>query len=389
MNVDYFRMIISEHGTAVADSLLRSLAGLVKWPENALVARYGDDEIAVLLPDTPLDAAQRWAEAVRSQIEQATFPVQDRTLRVTVSCSVVSFPEHGQSLSELIGYSYMAMQRAKQMGGNRVVTPRRTRPLRTRWGTWTEQPRQLMEFKEQGRLTPFFQPIVYLQDRKVLGFELLARIIDDQDIVPAQDFVSLWESLPPTDQIDIDAYLYRKALNRLRRYPGVCAFLNLSPAFIVLPAQFQRVCQEIIQMGVDPHGVVFEISERSILRDIEGLQRMIYAAREYGFRFAVDDFGSGFSSFQYFRVLPIDFLKIDGSYIIGLHRSLDNRRFLEAFIYLARHFNIELIAEHVQDPEDLETLQEMGVPLGQGFLLGPPIPYDQWDITRMTMLRFS
>jgi diguanylate cyclase (GGDEF)-like protein/PAS domain S-box-containing protein len=389
MNIDYFRMVVSQHGVAVADGLLRSLPGLIEWPENALAARYGDDEIAVLLPDTPLDAAQQWAEAVRSQIEQATFPVQDRTLRVTVSCSVVSFPEHGQSLSELIGHSYMAMQRAKQMGGNRVVTPKRTLPLRTQWYAWTEQPRQLMELKEQGRLVPFLQPIVYLQDRKVLGFELLARIIENQDIVPAQDFLGVLESLPPTDQIDIDTYLYRKALNRLRRYPGVCAFLNLSPAFIVLPAQFQRVCQEIVQMGVDPHGVIFEISERSILRDIEGLRRMIYAAREYGFRFAVDDFGSGFSSFQYFRVLPIDFLKIDGSYIIGLHRSLDNRRFLEAFIYLAHHFNIEIIAEHVQYPEDLEILRDMGIPLGQGVLLGPPMPYDQWDFTRVAMHRVT
>ncbi len=383
VNIDYFRMIVSQHGVAVADGLLRSLPGLIEWPENALAARYGDDEIAVLLPDTALDIAQQWAEGVRSRIEQATFPVQDRTLRVTVSCSVVSFPEHGQSLSELIGHSYMAMQRAKQMGGNRVVMPKQTFPLGTQWYEWTERPRQLLELKEQGRLIPFLQPIVYLHDHKVLGFELLARIIENQDVVPAQDFLSILESLPPTDQIDIDAYLYRKALSRLRRYPGLSSFLNLSPAFIVLPAQFQRVCQEIVQMGVDPHNVVFEISERSILRDIEGLRRMIYAAREYGFRFAVDDFGSGFSSFQYFRVLPIDFLKIDGSYIIGLHRSLDNRWFLEAFIYLAHHFDIEIIAEHIQHPEDLEILRDMGIPLGQGILLGPPMPYDQWDITRV------
>ncbi|GBC84248.1 Cyclic di-GMP phosphodiesterase PdeB [bacterium HR11] len=383
VNVDYFRMIVSQHGVAVADGLLRSLPGLIEWPENALAARYGDDEIAVLLPDTALDGAQRWAEEVRRRVEQAAFPVQDRTLRITVSCSVVGFPDHGQSLSELIGHSYMAMQRAKQMGGNRVVTPKQTFPLRTQWYEWAERPRQLLELKEQGRLIPFLQPIVYLHDHKVLGFELLARIIENQDVISAQEFLTTWEALPPLDQIELDVYLYRKALGRLHRYPGVCAFLNLSPAFIVLPAQFQRVCQEIVQMGVDPHGVVFEISERSILRDIEGLRRMIYAAREYGFRFAVDDFGSGFSSFQYFRVLPIDFLKIDGSYVIGLHRSLDNRRFLEAFIYLAHHFDIEIIAEHVQHPEDLEILRDMGIPLGQGILLGQPMPYDQWDITRV------
>jgi len=383
VNVDYFRMVVSQHGVAVADGLLRSLPSLIRWPENALAARYGDDEIAVLLPDTSLDVAQRWAEEVRSRVEQATFPVQDRTLRVTVSCSVVSFPEHGQSLSELIGHSYMAMQRAKQMGGNRVVTPKQTLPLRTQWYEWAEQPRQLLALKEQGRLVPFLQPIVYLHDHKVLGFELLARIVENQDVIPAQEFLTTWEALPPLDQIEMDVYLYRKALGRLRRYPGLSGFLNLSPAFIILPAQFQRVCQEIVQMGIDPHSVVFEISERSILRDIEGLRRMIYTAREYGFRFAVDDFGSGFSSFQYFRVLPIDFLKIDGSYVIGLHRSLDNRRFLEAFIYLAHHFDIQIIAEHIQHPEDLETLRDMGIPLGQGVLLGPPMPYDQWDITRV------
>ncbi len=370
-NIDYFRAVISQHGVAAADSLLRTLPGLIEWPENAWAGRYGDDEIAVLLPDTSLDVAQQWAEEVRRRVEQTVFTVQDQTLRVTVSCSVISFPEHGQSLSELIGHSYMAMYRAKQMGGNRVVTPQRSSPLRT----------PILQLKEQGRLVPFLQPIVYLRDHKVLGFELLARIIDNQDVIPAQDFLGVLESLPPTDQIDLDAYLYRKALSRLRRPPGVLSFLNLSPAFIVLPTEFQRVCQEIVQMGVDPHGVVFEISERFIPRDIEGLRRVIYTAREYGFRFAVDDFGSGFSSFQYFRALPIDFLKVDGSYIIGLHRSLDNRRFLEAFIYLAHHFDIEIIAEHVQYPEDLEVLRDMGIPLGQGALLGPPLPCDQWDIT--------
>ncbi|MCS7312389.1 MAG: diguanylate cyclase, partial [Acidobacteria bacterium] len=275
VNIDYFRMVVSQHGVAVADSLLRSLPGLIEWPENALGARYGDDEIAILLPDTALDAAQQWAEGVRSRVEQATFPVQDRTLRITVSCSVVSFPEHGQSLSELIGHSYMAMQRAKQMGGNRVVTPKQTL-LRVQWYEWTEHPRRLLELKDQGRLIPFFQPIVDLHDHKVLGFELLARIVENQDIISAQDFLSIWESLPPADQIDIDTYLYRKALGRLRRYPSLLSFLNLSSAFIVLPAQFQRLCQEIVQMGVDPHSVVFEISERSILRDIEGLRRMMY-----------------------------------------------------------------------------------------------------------------
>lgn len=224
-------------------------------------------------------------------------------------------------------------------------------------------------------LVPFLQPIVYLTDRRVLGFEVLARWVDGSDVRPASDFL---ENLPPAAWRAADVWLYRRVLRA--RTPGM-VFLNLSPAFLARPERLRRVLDAVAGQD-DPGRVVLEVSERYVPQDLCGFRDVLAAVRADGFRLAIDDFGNGFSSFQYLRVLPVDFLKVDRSYVFGLHHSPDNRRFLEAFLALARVVQAEVIAEGVEAPEDLRVLQDMGVSLGQGFLLGEPRPLFRFQIAQ-------
>ncbi len=375
INLDSFRKILLEYGTTAGDVILRQIPKVVAWPEQAIVARYGNDEFTVLLPQTSLDMAFAWAEQTRQQIEQTEFVVNHHRIRITCSCSVVAFPEHGRTVSELLSSLYLTMDHAKQLGGNRVLTIEQSTVLRT--GSVAVQvgrPAELFAALEEGRVIPFFQPIVHLQTQEIIGYEILSRLIaPDGTIIPACEFYDALETLPPFEQIQFDQRVLVQAFERLRAHSAGLIFINLSPAFIVLQQQFEDLCNQIMRAEFPPRQIVFEISERAVFRDLQGLQRMVFLAQDLGFRFAVDDFGSGFSSFQYFRMLPIDFLKVDGSYIRGIHLSLDNRRFLEAFILLAHHFGIEIIAEHVQNEADLMLIRRMGVPYGQGFLLGRPM----------------
>ncbi|HZX30606.1 MAG TPA: EAL domain-containing protein, partial [Rhodocyclaceae bacterium] len=192
-------------------------------------------------------------------------------------------------------------------------------------------------------------------------------------VLPADQFIELAEKMGVIHRIDsivIEAALTELAANK---FDGLI-FFNLSPRALVLN-EFCRVIRDIVERsGIPNDRIVFEITERDSVRNLNLLEKLLTDLRGSGFKLALDDFGSGFSSFHYLRRFPIDFLKIEGDFIAHMLDNERDRAFVQSMCSLARQLGIKVIAEFVESQEVLDLLLEMEVDFAQGYHIGRPAP---------------
>jgi diguanylate cyclase (GGDEF)-like protein/PAS domain S-box-containing protein len=383
LDVDHFKYINDNFGHRAGDQLIIGIGGLLKdvvKDENAQVFRLGGDEFALHLPDALRAEAAQVAERALTALRHYKFQLGDQGClsTLTASAGVVAYPFHGNDVASLLANVDIAMYQAKDNGRNRFVlhdyNPDDLRSTRRRvhWA------RELREVLDKDRVLLYSQPVVRLADQKQVHHEVLVRIVDRSgNIVLPGQFIEVAESLGMVQEIDLR--VVAKVLEVLKqpqmRGQKMRYFVNLSRVSLSDQQWVRRFQGMLAAAPVDHDQLVFEISENAAMAEMGVTQEFISQMKKLGCRFALDDFGGGFSSFYFLKRFEVDYLKIDGNLIRGLASDEANRLFVRALCDVARGLYKQVIAAWVENPEVLKILTEMGVQYGQGFVFSHPQPF--------------
>ena len=384
LDIDHFKYVNDNFGHRTGDHLIVGVGSVLRDLMRGLngeLFRLGGDEFAIHLPSAlrkeALDAGEQALDAVRRYRFQAADNKVISSL--AASAGIALYPFHGNDVLALLSNVDIAMYQAKDLGRNRQVlfdhvsAGLRSTHRRIHWA------KKLRDALDEDRLVLFQQPVVRLKDRKTVHHEVLLRIRDEdgEHILPG-NFIELAESLGLIQ--DIDMRVVEKLLAYLRaqeRSDGKLRyFVNLSRVSISDQHWVQRMTALLHGSGVNPSQLVFEITETAAMSEIDVTITFIKRLKEMGCRFALDDFGAGFSSFYYLKRFDVDYLKIDGSFIRDLATDEGSRIFVRALNDVARGLDKQVIAEWVETPEALNLLLGMGTQFGQGHLFQRPVPLE-------------
>ena len=384
LDLDNFKVVNDTCGHAAGDELLRQLAELIapKVRKDDLLARLGGDEFGILLEDCPEDNALRVARNLRSAINDFRFAWQEHRFAVSASIGLVPIQPGLDTMASALGAADIACHAAKEQGGNRIhVHQPGDSELARRQGEMQWVPR-LQQALLENRLMLFYQPIVHLAEPERIHGEILVRLrMPDGSLVMPSAFIPAAERYHQMQQIDrwIVGNSF-EAIKALRDVAPVrpCVSINLSGQSIGDADFLEYVERQAQQTGVPLDCVCFEVTETAAIGNVGAARRFFTALKRRGCRFALDDFGSGLSSFAYLKTLPVDFLKIDGCFVRHLAEDPIDYAMVEAINRIGHVMGIETIAEFVEDEPILSRLRAIGVDYGQGYGLGKPMPFGEF-----------
>ena len=373
-DVDNFKVINDTYGHEFGDRVLKEVARVLRGVlrREDIVARYGGDEFVIILPYSSSEQAFHVASRMVESLSGLSLrDPEGREVRVSVSVGMAVFPDHAPDGRQLFLVADTMVYKAKEEGKGKVATPTEVDVEETarRLG---RRSIQIIEAVEKGKVFPVFQPIGDSYNLKVHAYEVLMRMEGEDRIVPASEFVPLAESIGLIHKLDY--IVIEKALEELSRSGfGGRLFFNLSPRALILRDFIENVVRIVRDLRIDPDRVVFEITERETVRNMELLKSFAAKLKEEGFHFAIDDFGSGFASFMYLKHLPVDYIKIEGDFIRSLLSSRMDKAFVVSITAMCRSLGIKTIAEFVESGEILEAVRRIGVDYVQGFYVGKPV----------------
>jgi diguanylate cyclase (GGDEF)-like protein/PAS domain S-box-containing protein len=380
MDLDQFKLVNDTCGHAAGDDLLRQLALLVhsRLRESDALARLGGDEFGVLLEGCPLQQGVEIAEALRGTVRDYRFVWEDKTFEIGVSIGIVAVTGNCESVGSIMSAADVACYAAKDLGRNRIHVYQDTDlDLARRHGEmqWVSRITQALG---ENRLALFYQDIVAVQSETNLrhSVEILVRMRDERgELVPPGAFLPAAEryNLMPT----IDRWVVHNCFRWLAAQPsleGVLIGINLSGTTLSDDNFLPFIREQFERYRVPHETVCFEITETAAIANQAAASQFIRELRAMGCWFALDDFGSGLSSFAYLKNLPVDYLKIDGSFVRDMLHDPYDRAMVAAINEVGHRMGIRTIAEFVENPETLHALADLGVDYAQGWALGKPKP---------------
>ncbi|HEB50627.1 MAG TPA: bifunctional diguanylate cyclase/phosphodiesterase [Desulfobulbus sp.] len=374
LDFDNFKMVNDRFGHIFGDTFLQMFAGKINdfLREGDVLTRYGGDEFVAILPETNQEDAYVAALRVLDSLKDITFEAPDGSrIRNTVSIGLAVYPDHSEELNALFMIADNMLYKAKREGKNRIGVPTGDDILQA-FQAKDEQSLFLLNVLENpDQVVPMFQPIMDIATGTVCMYELLMGIWHDDHILRASSFVEVAEKMGIISQLDF--IVIEKAFRELRekRYQGQL-FINLSPNSLTLDRYVETVRELAARYEVEPEQIVFEVTERETVRNRSLLQKFALELCNKGFRFAIDDFGSGFSSFHYLKLFSFDYIKIEGDFVRNISRDPQDRAFVKSIISLARDMNIRTVAEYVENEDVLAAVEGLGADYAQGYHVGRP-----------------
>ncbi|MCA0239221.1 MAG: EAL domain-containing protein [Proteobacteria bacterium] len=359
-------------GDEILVSVARALAGQLRKGER--VARLGGDEFAVLCPQMEGASASAVAARLVEAVSALRFESGEQALGVGCSVGLAAFPTDAASADELVACADAAMYEAKRAGKNtwaafhRELERKSSDNARANWNA-----RIHAALREQ-RFVLHFQPVHRAADLRISHFEALVRMVDEHEpsvLIPPSEFIPHAERSGAVRQID-RWVLEACAAHLAAAEPGVSIAANLSACTLddrSLPGFLSSLLQ---RHDVDPRRLHIELTETAAISDPAAARQLIDKLRALGCSVHLDDFGSGFSGFSHIKLMGVDAIKIDGSFVRNLHADSTSRLFVAAMIEIAHDLRRVVVAEHVEDAATLDLLRSMGIDLVQGFHLGRP-----------------
>jgi diguanylate cyclase (GGDEF)-like protein/PAS domain S-box-containing protein len=388
LDLDQFKLVNDTCGHPAGDLLLKQITGVIqsRVRDGDTLARLGGDEFGILLQDCERDQALRIAESLRQAIRDYRFTWQGGVLAVGASIGIVEITNEIPTVANVMSAADVACYSAKDSGRNRVQLYKPDdMPERHREMHWVSK---LARARDENRFELFYQPIVPIGARPLERehFELMLRLRDETGtIVAPAEFIPAAEryNIMPS----IDRWVVRHALDRVvhRIESGVKPFtvaVNLSGTSLNDERFLEFLIAELSASELVAGAMCFEITETAA---IENLSNVVYFMRELknrGCHFALDDFGSGLSSFMYLKTLPVDYLKIDGQFVENVTRDPVDRSMVAAISQIGNAMGIQTIAERVESPEVLAELGRLGIGFAQGFYIAKPRSTDEFPYLR-------
>ncbi|GGM16994.1 sensor domain-containing protein [Nakamurella endophytica] len=380
LDLDNFKAVNDTLGHHVGDQLLVSVGDVLRarMRSSDVVARLGGDEFVVLLPRVDRAGAETVARDVVDLIRSEVRVLDGtRPRRVTASVGVVLIEDLGAAPSELLASSDMVMYDAKDAGRDRFVVMDATRFPETRTGAriaWTDR---IAHALEDGRFTVHAQPVQDLRSGRIAGAELLVRMVDeDGGLVMPGRFLYIAERTRLIT--DIDTFMVTRAVQALavaqQHDPDFSVEVNLSGQSVGNAELADHITEAVLRSGIDPHGLVLEITETAAVSDIEAARAFAERIGSLGCRFALDDFGAGYGSFYYLKHLLFDFIKIDGEFVTKAPGNPTDQLILASIVDIAAGLGKQTIAEFVSDAAVHEVVRRLGVDYAQGYHISPPQP---------------
>jgi diguanylate cyclase (GGDEF)-like protein/PAS domain S-box-containing protein len=381
LDLDRFKIVNDSSGHLAGDSMLREVAKLLRDAvrDSDTVGRLGGDEFGTLLVGCPLDKARQIADDLTRSVGDYRFVWKDKIFNIGVSVGLVEISRESGTLEELLAAADTACYVAKKQGSGRVVVySARDEALARHTGEiqWLQR---LQAALKENRFHLYQQVIVPAHgDDGGPALEVLLRLQDEAG-----------HELPPAEFMRA-AERYR-LMGLVDRWVVQTTFAALGRGAIPVPAhrsvainvsgqtlgdaQFLEFVVECFDTsGVAPAQVCFEINESAVVANLDHARRFVGVLHGMGCQFALDDFGSGVGSFSNLKNLPLDYLKIDGSFMRNLARDTVNQAMVAAMIKLARTLNFKVIAEQVEDAASVDVARRMGVDYLQGYAIGRPQP---------------
>jgi diguanylate cyclase (GGDEF)-like protein/PAS domain S-box-containing protein len=382
LDLDEFKYINDTLGHEAGDVVIKSVADLLREQLRGhdTIARLGGDEFAICLSDSDEDGARTVADRLLTTLRSHQLTVAGQPVNTTASVGIAIYPESGRTGRDLLVRADLAMYVAKEQGRNRSNSATPGAGDQARMQSKLQWERRIRDALEQERFVLYRQPILDLRCNRVTKYELLLRMVGEEgQLIPPQAFLSVAEQFGQIRAID--RWVVTRAIHTLAEQGRAGEMADLGVNLSARAFDDDTLCaligREMQATGVNPANLIFEITETAAIQDIDRARRFMERLRALGCRFAIDDFGTGFSSFYYVKQLPVDFLKIDGSFIRNLPRDPVDHHLVRAMVEVARGLGKETVAEFVEDEATLAWLREYGVDHAQGFYIGRPEPVVQ------------
>ena len=377
LDLDEFKSLNDTAGHSAADNVLHAVASQLQGmlPAPALIGRLGGDDFALVF--THLDAARAVQVARHIQLSLGNIVLAEVPLnhKVSACIGIAEFPSHGTVAQELLANADLALFRAKENGRGSMHLYAPDEGLMERVLNrvyWVDKIEQALK---EDQFTLHFQPIMALADHTISHHEALVRMNNPTGGLHAPgEFIGVAEA---TGLIrGIDQLVLKKSIQALaemqRSAPDAKLSVNLSGRSLSNQGWLELLQHELAHSGVSPSGLILEITETAALEDIASARVWMARVTQLGCVFSLDDFGVGFASFDYLKQLPVDYVKIDGSFIHNLVSNHDDQLFVQALVQTAHAFNKQVVAEFVTSQAIVDLLIEYGVDFAQGYFIGEP-----------------
>lgn len=384
MDLDQFKLVNDTCGHIAGDQLLHQLAHKLRdeLRDSDTIARLGGDEFGVLLQDCSVEDALRLASNLRKTVRDHHFTWDGKVFEVGVSIGVIPISSDTHDVTEALSAADVACYAAKESGRDRVhlyeaddaeLQRRRSDML------WVNRIREALK---EDRFRLYQQPVITVGTNgpEAPHHEILLRMLDEEgNLLKPCSFLGAAEQfgLMP----DIDRWVIRNTFQWLKENTGPSLAghqlaINLSGQSLSSNAFLGFVIDLIDESPIDRGSIYFEITETAAIANLEDAARFIRILKGMGCKFSLDDFGSGMSSFQYLKNLPVDYLKIDGSYVRDLVHEPIDRAMVEAVNQVGHAMGMKTIAEFVENQATLDALADIGVDFAQGYGIAKPAPIE-------------
>ncbi len=377
MDIDRFKVVNDSLGHSVGDQLLIEVAARLRnnAREVDTVARLGGDEFIILLVETEqLGEQVRWLERLKQSI---ATPIMLGEQEVAVSCSIgfCCFPSDGRDIGTLLSNADTAMYQAKHQGRNRICAfmPEMNEQVQKRLSIERETRHGLQNHE----FLVVYQPQLDLQNGRLCGFEALVRWNRQGTMVQPNDFIPVAEETGWI--VAIDFYVFEVVCKQLTIWrevfnQGLSVAVNFSAISFTEPTFIERILGILKNHGISPHWVKIELTETILMTNADDALHKMQQLCDQGVRFSIDDFGTGYSSLGYLKRFPFSQLKIDRSFIIDVLTEPDSASLTRSMISIGHNLGIKVIAEGVEQAEQLSFLRAAGCDELQGYFYSPPLP---------------
>ncbi len=377
IDLDQFKYINDTLGHQVGDKFLKQTADRLSTGIRKvdILGRLGGDEFGIILPRTGKEEARIIADKILSNLVDGLLGSDSEgETAVTASIGIVMFPEQGDVPDNLLAMADTAMYSAKDKGRNTYRfyddKDQHIKSMQEKL-QWENKIRSALD---EDNFVLHFQPIFDLQTRSIIHYEALLRMKDKDGLTMPSTFLDIAERFGLIR--DIDHWVLKKAIqvqaNSIKDNNTISLAINISGRHFGDPKVLKWIRTYIADSGADPEKLIFEITETAAVENTEQARYFINELHKLGCKIALDDFGIGFSSFHYLKHMPVDIVKLDGSFVKNLDSDAFDRVFVKTMSDMASGLKIKCIAEFVEREETVEILKELNVEMGQGFHLARP-----------------